>query len=1397
MDIPRLGIDIGSVAVHVAVTGDGDEILWSASRPAAGRPLAVLDGLLEELGQRGIAGAFRVGLVAGARNLLASYCPLAVAVSEVVATARGAALLCPDAVAAVEIGGQMSRWIELDPEQRELADFALSDLCAAGAGAFLEQQAGRLQLSIGELATMAVEADRGAAVAGRCAVFAKSDMIHLQQKGTPVDEIAYGLCLALIRNFRASVLRGRRIRVPLALVGGGARNGGLLRAVREVLELESDTLRVPQQPETASAVGGALLAEGGAPLGLEELRASVEVGRTERVAVHRLAPLPDPGVEPPPAEPAGERVAAAGHRALMGVDVGSVSTNLALVGDDGSVLDAVYLRTRGRPLDVLQEGLTQLVERHGPSLRVTGVGTTGSGRHLAGRFLGADLVRNEITAQLRSSVAYLPDVDTVLEIGGQDSKYIGADAGHIRDFCMNKICAAGTGSFLEEQAERLEVSIIDEFAERALRSEAPADLGSRCTVFMDSELVHALRSGASTEDVCAGLALSVARNYLDKVVAGRPVGQRVLFQGGTASNRAVVSAFRQLLGRPVQVHPYNRVSGAVGAALLVLDARRDGIVGQDTAFRGFDECRGELERSFECPRCSNRCQVNRFRSGTQVFFFGDTCERYSSRGERQAAEDLPEDTLATMEQLLRDVAGLPVDAEPVDPGRAVGIPRDPLPYALLPLWTALARAAGREPVLSRPSSPEILGVGLRRLAAETCLPVKLTYGHVQDLVDRGVGTVLLPGVLDLPPREGEEDRSETCPYTQHIPYMIRATLEADLISPQVRISEPFPEAVDDPGRLAEQLGLGLDELGRAWEQGRSDLEDYHRRLREVGERILARADDRVLVLLAKPYNLLDPFLNLGLGRHLQRLGIPFLPMDALPLDEVELGPDWWDLPWGINRDYARATMLVQRDPRLFPVVLSSFGCGPDGFATKHVDELLADRPRLLLELDEHRAEAGLVTRLEAFADEVDVHLRRRRAPRRIPGAHPIVSRRPGGLRRRFFLPYFADQAVAYAGALRRAGHEAIVLPPPDESTLAAGEAVASGRECHAYAYVAGDLVQLLERRQFRDGDSFYYPGGVNPCLIPQYRDSMIYAARRLIGRDVDVVTPLMDDMEATFGRRGLFDMWKGLVAVDLLLRAKCEHRPYETEPGRTDAVHAEQLAAVERAVEEGTVLETMRAAGAAFASIPVDRSRRRPRVGVAGDVYTKVNEFANGALFARLEALGCEVWPSSTMVDVVDLNVARMGRQFARRWEVRGAIRFAFYGKIKDSESRRVHRAFRGVVRAGRPSTLDEILSGTAPYLGAESNALILTNVAQMLEYARGGAAGVINAICFNCMVGTVSASLLERIRADLGGIPMTTLLCGGSEGTSGAARLEAFAHQVHRWDARRRTSGQPDGRVQ
>jgi predicted CoA-substrate-specific enzyme activase len=454
------------------------------------------------------------------------------------------------------------------------------------------------------------------------------------------------------------VIRGRQVVPPLALVGGGAANQGLVRAFAEVLGLNTESLRISPNPGTEGAVGAALAAfecdtlpavpwadvmttlaladEQGqgltsknnpsppAPLPEGEGRKARSPPfahlRTGRSTLARLA------VEPSPAAPLDPLPAEGPVDAFLGVDVGSVSTNLVLLAPDGKVYEGIYLPTRGRPIEAIGQGLDILRDSVGERLHVLGVAVTGSGRYLAAQLLGADLVKNEITCQLRAAVEIAPDVDTIFEIGGQDSKYIGVRGGRIDDFVMNKICAAGTGSFLEEQAEHLGIAIVDEFSRLAAESAAPADLGCQCTVFMHSEVVAAQRRGTSTPDLCGGLAYSVARNYLDRVVAGHPIGRSIMFQGGVASNPSVVAGFQQILGVAIRVHPYAKVSGAIGAALLVRGAPPTA-----TSFRGFDACRDQEVESFECKACANRCQVSQILIEQHKVYFGDTCERYSSR----------------------------------------------------------------------------------------------------------------------------------------------------------------------------------------------------------------------------------------------------------------------------------------------------------------------------------------------------------------------------------------------------------------------------------------------------------------------------------------------------------------------------------------------------------------------------------------------------------------------------------------------------------------------------------------------------------------------------------------------------------------------------------------------
>ena len=373
----RLGIDLGSVSVHAALL-DNDEVLWAASIPTAGRPLKGLKELLDSIPPQHLSRQVRVALTGSGRNLLASALPGCGGVNDMVATAQGAFQLAPSARGVIEIGGHMSRWIALDAAgEGNMVDFALSNLCAAGAGVFLEQQAGRLQLSVAELASLAAKAPRGATVAGRCTVFAKSDMIHLQQKGTSVEEIAYGLCLALARSFQSSVMRGKELLRPVLLVGGGAANAGLVRALHQILNFQEGELLLRPEYAEVGAIGAALLCQSEEqPLG--ELLQELAKDKHRERKMRRLDVLPQPGADLPMVEPQGEEAAGGPH--LLGVDVGSVSTDLVLLDDDGKLIDAVYLATRGQPLAVLQEGLAMLGTRHPQGLNINGVGTTGSGR---------------------------------------------------------------------------------------------------------------------------------------------------------------------------------------------------------------------------------------------------------------------------------------------------------------------------------------------------------------------------------------------------------------------------------------------------------------------------------------------------------------------------------------------------------------------------------------------------------------------------------------------------------------------------------------------------------------------------------------------------------------------------------------------------------------------------------------------------------------------------------------------------------------------------------------------------------------------------------------------------------------------------------------------------------
>jgi len=553
----HLGIDVGSVSANTVLMNDRQEVLEEHYTRLKGQPLQTVLRILEEILQRISPEQVHTLSFTGIGGKLLSELLGGNFINEIIAQAKAIQHFYPQVRTIIDIGGEDSKLVLLEEENGHLkiSDFSMNTLCAAGTGSFLDQQASRLGLTIEAFGQLALESTNPPRIAGRCSVFAKSDMIHLQQIATPDYDIVAGLCFALARNFKSNIGKGKTFVKPVSFQGGVAANVGMRRAFLDVLELSEGELIIPEYFASMGAIGAVLVTQESKEtkkgrLDLSRLHAYLREHKEEQTPLRRLILSSHHQIQEEEIKslPSGEKI-----EAYLGLDVGSISTNLVVIDREKKVLAKRYLMTAGRPIEAVRTGLQEIGEEIGGRLEIRGVGTTGSGRYLTADFVGADLVRNEITAQATAAIHIDPSVDTIFEIGGQDSKYISIDNGVVVDFEMNKVCAAGTGSFLEEQAEKLDISIKGEFGALALSAQEPVRMGERCTVFIESDLVHHQQRGAKKDDLIAGLSYSIVQNYLNRVVGDRRIGNQIFFQGGTAFNRGVVAAFESILSKKIIV----------------------------------------------------------------------------------------------------------------------------------------------------------------------------------------------------------------------------------------------------------------------------------------------------------------------------------------------------------------------------------------------------------------------------------------------------------------------------------------------------------------------------------------------------------------------------------------------------------------------------------------------------------------------------------------------------------------------------------------------------------------------------------------------------------------------------------------------------------------------------
>jgi predicted CoA-substrate-specific enzyme activase len=1001
----RVGIDIGAVSVKAAVLGDAEDrtdlerlshsgeftwlpapapLLISPYRRALGDPRGCADSFVATV-QKYIADVQAGHIRATGRGASLLEEQGILRVNDCKAIAAAIALLHPAVATVFEMGGESSRFLRLaadsDAGRLRLLDYETNGDCAAGTGSFIDQQASRLRCDVEAVGGIACAAPSAARIAGRCSVFAKSDMIHAQQKGSSPPQILRGLCDAVARNFKASITKGKPVAPPVAFIGGLASNAGVVQALRELFSFDDRQFFVPEAYAWFGAIGAALLAaeslvHPGKQAGTCPNTARVSVGKETNGngATTRPLSLENVLLLRERIRPARRPDVGAGEPAYLGIDIGSVSTNLVVLNESAEILHDIYVRTQGRPIEVVTAGLRAIAELLGTSIRVQGVGTTGSGRELIGELVGADTINDEITAHttgaLHVSRTLLGEaVDTIFEIGGQDAKFIAIENGVVVDFAMNEACAAGTGSFLEEQAERLGVSIKQEFSRLAFQARHPVRLGERCTVFMEQDVNAWQQRGAPREDLVAGLAYSVVLNYLHRVVRGRRIGDVIYFQGGTAYNDAVVAAFASVLGKRVIVPPYNGVIGAIGMALLAREKARR--TGHPTAFRGLDLGTVHYSlREFVCKACSNVCDMQEFTVEGVKTYWGDRCSDKFRKRTRTERQPVISDLMAfRRERLLNGYDGAKGN------GPRVGIPQVMFFHDRFPFWRTFLEGLGCAVVLSDETNRKIAQAGVDLAVAEPCYPIRVTHGHVQDLLDKGVDWILLPNVLDA---ESTVDApaSQMCPWSQTLPFVLKAvprlrTFQGRILAPRVHFRLGEAHVARELLPLGERLGAGGFKTFRAVKQAFTALQSFRTAIQAAGEPALNRlvaTGEPGIVLVGRPYNLHDRAINLDVpGKLREFYGVNVLPMDCLPLAAEDIRDVNDNMYWHSGRRILASGKLVARYPNLHIIYITNFKCGPDSYI-KHFLGEACGKPFLTLQFDGHSNDAGILTRCEAYLD---------------------------------------------------------------------------------------------------------------------------------------------------------------------------------------------------------------------------------------------------------------------------------------------------------------------------------------------------------------------------------------------------------------------------------------------
>lgn len=1260
----RMGIDVGSTTVKVVLLDEQDNYLYKKYIRHYANILDTVHTLLQEA-QVGYEDAKVHVAITGSGGMAMADKVSIPFVQEVIAETKAIKALYPQTDVIIELGGEDAKVTYLG----RTAEHRMNGSCAGGTGAFIDQMATLLQTDASGLNQLAMNSDTIYPIAARCGVFAKTDVQALLNQGASHENIAKSVFQAIVNQTIAGLACGHKIEGNVAFLGGPLTFLSELRqCFCDTLELDEAHRIIPENGELFIALGAALMNDECRDITVGEL--TKEIGALIGVpmeATDRVDPLFKNEEEleafrarhAKAVTPKGDIKDAEGP-CYLGIDAGSTTLKVVLINSKNEIIFSHYGPNHGKPLEKSQELIEKIYSLLPKGAYIAHSGVTGYGEAFLKRALGIDIGEVETIAHYRAAQFFCPDVSFILDIGGQDMKCTKVRDGYIEDIVLNEACSSGCGSFIDTFATSLRLPI-EQFAKEGLLAPMPIDLGSRCTVFMNSKVKQAQKEGATVPDIAAGLAYSVIKNALYKVLKvkdPKELGDHIVVQGGTFYNEAVLRAFEKLMGVEVIRPDVSGLMGAYGMALLASEAAEE-LQNQHSSLLDVEGLKSlQVSTSMRnCGLCSNNCMltINAFSDG-RTYVTGNRCDRGAGDMIQEKHKPVPN----MVEVKLRRYFDyfLKKNIPEFEGKLRIGIPRVLNMYEDFPFWFTFFNQLGCEVVLSDYTTKDQYNKAIDTIPSDTaCYPAKAVHGHIRDLAQAQVDLIWYP-CIQHGPKEFSRDNNYHCPMVISYPELIRNNMQ-DVMG-KTPFYAPFLPLADKKSlvpalvKALKELPFSKSEISSAvdtaWAEQEKCKADYREMTKKTVSRLVAEQVPTI-VLAGRPYHL-DSGINHGIPELITSLGMAVLTEDGV----APLGKDIKHLrvvdQWSYHSRLYHAAEFVSRTEGFQIVELNSFGCGLDSIVADQVKDILSAKHKIhtLLKIDEGTNLGAVTIRLRSLQSVMERSMRKHHNPE--APVETVVDDTPAydyervvfteEMRKTYkiLVPQMSPlHFQLLEPVLKSEGYDFDMLPAPTREDVEIGLKYINNDACYPAIIVVGQLMSALLSGKYdinKTAVIISQTGG--GCRATNY---IGYLRKALIDagmKQVPILSLNASDMERQPGfkltKSFLHRMIQAVVYGDALMQCVLATRPYEINPGSADALCDYWVKKLRERITKANIFQYSKYIKNIiedFDNLPVDKSKPKPRVGVVGEIYVKFHPSANNHINELIEKEGGEVVTSGLL----------------------------------------------------------------------------------------------------------------------------------------------------------------------